>query len=487
MKRLLQTFCMGCVALFFLAQTAYAANHYVLLVGVGAYKKGGPFTPLTGPPKDVAKMKNALTRLGYTNIVVLLDGKATKANIQKWMRRVAAKAGKNDPVIFYFSGHGSRVSDPDGDEPKDNLDETLVPYDVGSNRESHLIDDEIAAWIRTVKSHKLTLIFDSCHSGGAHKGMRAKYAANPNLPRTKGARGAEVFIQRFSVNVQRNKPRPRRRQKPESAQTPPGFVFLSASQAMEFAYDVGDPTNSVLTHYLVQGLASKPRSSASELIRFVTGKIRRRWPMTPFMHGATSRPLIYSLGRAQPVTPPKPAPAASKHRCKNGFCAHFRLMNKQRNLSTTFRNMQELNLFFRTNKAAYVTIFNVDYKGKKVNLFPGQYYSVLKQVDMRAYRRARSRIKKRGSRFYCKAKKPYFLPAGQDNLKIGIRIKVNKRDLARSGSLKEKFILFATDEPHVMKKLSKAYQRYGMKGRKGAGVFIRKHNVVHVELHYTVQ
>lgn len=174
---------------------AVSPRALVLLVGVGTYKY--PLVPsLSAPPKDVAKMREFLiSRYGIRpeNIRILINEQATKQNIWKELRRLARLAGPDVPIIFYFSGHGSRVNDdPNGDED-DKLDETILPYDMNGQPESHLIDDEIGKWLDTVRSRKITLIFDSCNSGTAYKGMpiklqhevarvmQAKYWPNPFL------------------------------------------------------------------------------------------------------------------------------------------------------------------------------------------------------------------------------------------------------------------------------------------------------------------
>ena len=46
------------------------------------------------------------------------------------MKELVARIGQDDIVVFHYSGHGSQMTDLEGDEP-DGLDETIVPYDSG--------------------------------------------------------------------------------------------------------------------------------------------------------------------------------------------------------------------------------------------------------------------------------------------------------------------------------------------------------------------
>lgn len=69
-----------------------------------------------------------------------------------------------DSLVFYFSGHGSRQQDSDGDEI-DGFDETLCPIDYET--EGNILDDEINATIVRPLPQDATLhaIIDACYSG----------------------------------------------------------------------------------------------------------------------------------------------------------------------------------------------------------------------------------------------------------------------------------------------------------------------------------
>lgn len=88
----------------------------------------------------------------------------TRANIQeafKWLVR-GIQAG--DSLVFYFSGHGKRQRDYNGDEV-DGFDETICPVDFEKN--GMIVDNDInEAIVRPlIKDVTLHAIIDSCHSG----------------------------------------------------------------------------------------------------------------------------------------------------------------------------------------------------------------------------------------------------------------------------------------------------------------------------------
>lgn len=73
---------------------------------------------------DVTNMRDILkTYLGFTNrdIRVLVDSRATKANIVYRLESMVKQAKAGDFLVFHFSGHGSQIRDRDGDELKGGI------------------------------------------------------------------------------------------------------------------------------------------------------------------------------------------------------------------------------------------------------------------------------------------------------------------------------------------------------------------------------
>lgn len=150
-----------------------AAGHgrRALLVGVNEYPKLDPRYRLHGCVNDVEAMAHILetvARFPHDAITLLRDQEATRDRILENLGRLRDEAAPGDLVVFQFSGHGSQMTDREGDEA-DGLDETIVPSDSGRrphpNRD--ITDDEIYDWLRglTEKTDNVVFIADCCHSG----------------------------------------------------------------------------------------------------------------------------------------------------------------------------------------------------------------------------------------------------------------------------------------------------------------------------------
>ncbi|MGO4908745.1 caspase domain-containing protein [Pseudorhodobacter sp. W20_MBD10_FR17] len=166
-----------------LANSPARAEIRALLVGVSDYEFLD--ADLKGPEFDVALMAQTLAARGVSpdHITSLSSAKdATglprKAEILAAMDRLAATAGPEDTVVFYFSGHGSQAPDTSGDE-QGGADEILLPMDAKGWKgaiaqvENALLDDELAAWAKriTATGAKLVGIIDACHSGTSFRAV----------------------------------------------------------------------------------------------------------------------------------------------------------------------------------------------------------------------------------------------------------------------------------------------------------------------------
>lgn len=142
-----------------------------LLVGVNEYPNLPSRYRLHGCVNDVEAMAYILeTVAGFArdDITLLRDQEATRDRILDELGRLSDQAVPGDVVVFHFSGHGSQMTDREGDEA-DGLDETIVPSDSGRrpypNRD--ITDDELYDWLRelTEKTDNVVVVADCCHSG----------------------------------------------------------------------------------------------------------------------------------------------------------------------------------------------------------------------------------------------------------------------------------------------------------------------------------
>lgn len=173
---------------------------WALLVGIERYQYD-LVEPVPGALHDVANIEDYLVNdLGVppAHIMILRNAEATRANILSafWSHIIDNPAiGNGDPIIFHFSGHGTRGPAPSSwpmawtdREEADRLLEMIVCYDsVGDprwgrhGRTSGIPDRTLGALLRkAAEKHgrNITVIFDCCNSGHGTRnvsGAKGKY------------------------------------------------------------------------------------------------------------------------------------------------------------------------------------------------------------------------------------------------------------------------------------------------------------------------
>jgi hypothetical protein len=166
------------VALGVLGGPVAMAEPRALLIGVGEYPilaKGAKLDPnLPGIDLDLDNMRQVSKIMGFqpSQVRVLFNGDATYNRVvhelNTWVRDGVRP---EDPVLVYFSGHGTFVPDKNGDE-SDGRDEVLVMSDTGRVRtkdsvtlDNVLVDDQLGALLDKVPSRRILVLVDACHSG----------------------------------------------------------------------------------------------------------------------------------------------------------------------------------------------------------------------------------------------------------------------------------------------------------------------------------
>jgi hypothetical protein len=136
-----------------------------LLVGINDYRS---INDLQGCVNDVTNMRNVLkTYFGFDNeeTRILVDSRATKANILERLKWLTDGAKAGDFLVFHFSGHGSQIRDRNGDEISDGIDELICPYDMNWDGQ-FIIDDDLDKIFNQIPQGVLLEVFlDCCHSG----------------------------------------------------------------------------------------------------------------------------------------------------------------------------------------------------------------------------------------------------------------------------------------------------------------------------------
>lgn len=238
------------------------AEPRALIVGIGHYLL--PNAELPGIAEDVGNMRGLAMIMGFRSdqIHILQDNEATLqrviGEVSTWLRE---GVGADDPVLFYFSGHGTQIPDQDGDEP-DKSDEALVMHDTTRSSalpgfRNLLVDDQIAQLVGRIPSQRVLLLLDACNSGtatrsvdlsqfqlGAKKAFR-KFYGYDGMPK-----GESIAIH-------------------DESDAPGNFAALSAAGDSESALSF--PAGSVFT----LGLAESIRSAAQTRQELSIEQLRR--------------------------------------------------------------------------------------------------------------------------------------------------------------------------------------------------------------------
>ncbi|MBE9079881.1 caspase family protein [Romeria aff. gracilis LEGE 07310] len=161
-----------------------------LLVGINDYDFAN--ADLQGCLTDVELQYELLVnRFGFNpvDIVKVADNEDLQPNRETILRvfqeHLVEQVKPGDVVVFHYSGHGSRVLDPNPVYEGSEFNGTIVPNDPLPEIEAgpgELIVPDIMGrtlflLMRSVQTDNLTAILDSCHSGGGLRGNTIVRAA----------------------------------------------------------------------------------------------------------------------------------------------------------------------------------------------------------------------------------------------------------------------------------------------------------------------
>lgn len=166
-----------------------------VLVGVANYRYLTP--KLTHTARDVEKMRDYLLGEGGFDVVLVMDERATPELLRKYMMdRVNTLVGPEDRLLFYFSGHGARVTGGSGG----GAHPYLQFRDAKPEEWSHdvLLVDEYRVWSNQCQAKHMLFIFDSCFAGDAvaKDGYREAVVSVAQL----SANGSRTLVTAASAN-----------------------------------------------------------------------------------------------------------------------------------------------------------------------------------------------------------------------------------------------------------------------------------------------
>ena len=184
-----------------------STNLHALLIGIDYYfpntLEGGVYYPsLGGCVRDINHVEDFLLtfmKIPKQNILKLTssinngqDNKPleppekwpTYQNIIAMFDKITERSQPGDQVYIHYSGHGGRVNTAIPKVKGENaFDETLVPTDIGNPGTCYLRDIEMMGILKKMVEKKLTvtLVLDSCHSGGATRGRGGATVRGTNI------------------------------------------------------------------------------------------------------------------------------------------------------------------------------------------------------------------------------------------------------------------------------------------------------------------
>jgi hypothetical protein len=309
-------------------------NLYALLIGIDCYMPnrlpdGSSYKNLGGCVRDirhVAAFLQEVQQVPANQIFILTASPSpsnpqtpieepevlpTRDNMVNAFRTLGKIAPSGSQVYIHYSGHGGRAKTVFEDiKGTGEIDEGLVPTDIGTSEGQYLRDLELAHLLQELSQQGLTvtLVLDCCHSGGATRGdveirgiegrddkpLQSDYqpvATPAELRNTwlsltgSGTRGLTAGGL------------------PESDR----YVVLAACRQNEYAYEYAfnretKERSGALTYWLLDTLRMpNPGQTYKDLYDRINAQIHSQFPsQTPLLLGAGDR-VIFGEARAKMV------------------------------------------------------------------------------------------------------------------------------------------------------------------------------------------
>lgn len=196
---------------------------YAIVIGVSKYRD--PKIPrLDLADKDAKSFGDFLKAqdkmFKEVRVTLLLNEKATKPEVEKHLYYTLPKAGKDDTIILFFSGHGAY----DPLRPKDFLFLThdVEPEYLGTTA----VKMSGLEFLKGIEAERVLIIADACYSGGFSE-MKPKARAA----------SLKMFLREFRSSS--------------------GRAIITSGKEGQLSWEVPNLGQSVFTHSLIEGLKGK--------------------------------------------------------------------------------------------------------------------------------------------------------------------------------------------------------------------------------------
>jgi len=222
---------------------------WALIVGISDYP--GTNDDLRYCDDDARSVYNFLKssqggQVSDSQIKLLVDSEASYSNITSWAENLYSKAGENDLLLFYFSGHG-----------------TVGNFYVNGNSSSRgefLSHSTLRNTLNNSKSKKKICIADACHSGSWEK-------AKKELATSGKALSNEEMVRLYYSSL---------------TEAGNGLALFMSCQENETSIDDNELGQGLFTYYYIEGLkgsADRDKDkiiTIEELYNYVKEKVGER-------------------------------------------------------------------------------------------------------------------------------------------------------------------------------------------------------------------
>jgi len=296
-------------------------NIYALLIGIDYYLPNRLYKSLKGAVRDINLVADYLLKTlnipsekifkltspnpEVTQTIETKDPEPTYENIVAKFQAITEIAQPGEQVYIHYSGHGGRTTTIYPElKGNDQLDEGIVPIDVGNESGRYLRDVELATLLKrmTDKGLIVTLVLDSCHSGEATRGDDVAIRG-PGETDTAPQDSESLVAQRqelienwqaltdgipASITPGQWLPQPR------------DYVLLAACRPSEYAYEYavsGKERHGALTYWMIDTLTSSPSGLTYKTLHDrVSAKIQSKFPQMPMLVGQSDR-FVFGVER----------------------------------------------------------------------------------------------------------------------------------------------------------------------------------------------
>ncbi len=298
-------------------------NIYALLIGIDCYMlnvlpDGSRYKNLGGcvrdidhveaflieerkvPKTQILKLTASANPNEPTKPIELPEKLPTRQNMIDSFRKLGEMAAEKAQVYIHYSGHGGRAKTVfPSIKGEGEIDEGLVPTDIGTSEGQYLRDLDLAALLKELVDKKLTVtvVLDCCHSGGATRGdveIRGGEGIDdkPLQPGQELVAPIETLAETWRSLTEQTT----RGLKASGLRAARDYVLLAACRENEYAYEYAfnretKERNGALTYWLLDTLRQQnPGQTYKDLFERINAKIHSQFPrQTPISMGEVNR------------------------------------------------------------------------------------------------------------------------------------------------------------------------------------------------------